>query len=103
MFTAAQRRYTHLMTPLTDPRRKQMLYRAMHRGFKEADLLIGNFAAEHLAGMDEAELLEFEELLKLSDHDLYNWATGREDPPANVSGPVFEKLKAYDVAKITAP
>ena len=66
-------------------------------------MLIGGFAAAHLAGMSESDLDEFEALLKLDDHDLYNWITGKKLAPANVSGPVFEKLQSFDVAAITAP
>ncbi len=88
------------MTQLTDPRRKQLLYRATHRGFKEADLLVGGFAAANLAEMTEEELDEFEELLTLSDRDLYDWASGAREAPANISGPVFERMKKFDVAKM---
>ena len=91
------------MTSLTDPRRKQLLYRAQHRGFKEADLLIGGFAAAHLAGMSDSELDEFEALLRLDDHDLYNWIIGKKPAPANIFGPVFEQLQNFDMAAITAP
>lgn len=88
------------MTELTDPRRKQLLYRAQHRGFKEADLLVGGFAAAHLGEMSEAELDEFEALLRLADRDLYDWASGAREAPANISGPVFEQMKKFDVAKM---
>ncbi|MEM6414086.1 MAG: succinate dehydrogenase assembly factor 2 [Pseudomonadota bacterium] len=84
-------------------RRKRLLYRAKYRGFREADFLIGGFAADNIWDMTEAELDEFEELLAMSDHDLYNWASGRSEPPANVSGPVFKRLCAFDVSKLTAP
>ena len=79
------------------------MYRAQHRGFKEADLLIGGFAAAHLAEFTEAELREFEALLILDDHDLYHWIIGNRQAPATLAGPVFEKLKTFDVAAITAP
>ncbi|MGF1544863.1 MAG: succinate dehydrogenase assembly factor 2 [Parvularculaceae bacterium] len=84
-------------------RRKRLLYRATHRGFREADLLIGGFAKTHLDNMSEAELNEFEALLGVSDHDLYAWATGAGEPPANLAGPVFDRLRAFDVASLVAP
>lgn len=87
---------TVLSDPLTH-RRKKLLYRASYRGFKEADLLIGSFARKHLPQMNEAELDEFEALLTLNDRDLYEWATGKGEPPANVKGPVLERLLAYDL------
>ncbi len=80
-----------------DHRRKKLLYRATYRGFKEADLLIGGFAKTHIAAMSESDLDEFEALLKLNDRDLYAWATGKVEPPANVQGPVLEKLRAFDL------
>ena len=91
------------MTQLTDPRRKQILYRAQHRGFKEADLVIGGFAAAHLPTLDEALLDEFEALLQIDDHDLYNWIIGKKEVPENIQGPVFSMLQKFDVAAITAP
>ncbi len=90
------------MNDAQNNRRKRLLYQAQHRGFKEADLVIGGFAAAHLAGMSENELDEFEALLALPDHDLYGWITGG-NAPADVAGPVFAKMRAFDVSLITAP
>lgn len=87
------------MTETVDNRRKRLLYQASYRGFKEADLLIGGFAKAHLKQLSEAELDEFEALLKYSDREIYEWATGKRDVPANVIGPVFERLSRFDIAK----
>lgn len=84
-------------------RRKQLLYRAHYRGFREADLIIGGFAKDNIPEMTETELDEFEALLELNDHDLYNWLMDKGEPPANVKGAIFDRLKEYDVAKVTAP
>lgn len=81
-----------------DIRRKRLLYRARHRGFKEADLVIGGFATEHLANMTAAELDEFETLLALPDHDLYALAVGDAPAPAELRGRVLEKLRAFEVS-----
>ena len=78
-------------------RRKKLLYRATYRGFKEADILIGAFARAHLPEMDEAGLEEFEALLAMNDRDLYAWATGKAEPPANIKGPVLDQLCAFDL------
>lgn len=85
------------MTTDLDMRRKKLLYRASYRGFKEADLLIGGFARAHLPEMNETELNEFEALLRLNDRDLYAWAVGDAEPPANVTGPVLEKLRTFKI------
>lgn len=84
-------------------RRKRLLYRAMHRGFKEADLIIGGFASAHVFAMSAADLDEFEALLALPDHDLYAFLKGGREPPANMIGPVFERMRDFDVAALTAP
>lgn len=86
------------MTSELPPFKKQLLYRAMHRGFKEADIVVGRFAAANLAGMSEAETEEFRLLLEVPDQELYAWIIGREEPPRNYRGPVLEKMQAFDVA-----
>lgn len=83
------------MEKALDDRRKKLLYRARYRGFKEADLLIGGFAEEHLAGFDDNALKEFEALLDLNDRQIYEWATGKGEPPANIDGPVLRALMTF--------
>lgn len=80
-------------------RRKRLLYRAMHRGFKEADIMIGGFAADHLDHMDEEALDEFEAIIAHQDKLIYEWITNKQDPPADLVGPVFKAMQAFDAAK----
>ena len=80
-------------------RRKRLLYLATYRGFKEADLLIGGFAKACLPNMEEAELDAFEALLKENDRELYAWATGNAEAPADLQGPVLDKLKAFEIPR----
>lgn len=84
-------------------RRKRLLYMATHRGFKEADILLGGFATQALPTMGVDEMDEFEALLSLSDHDIYGWIIGNLETPANLKGPVFDRICAFDAAAITAP
>jgi antitoxin CptB len=85
------------MDPALELRRKRLLYRAQHRGFKEADLLIGGFAAIHIGSMTENEIIEFEALLQLPDPDLYAWLKGGATPPRFIGqGTVFKKLAAFE-------
>lgn len=64
-----------------DARRRRILFRATHRGTKEADFLVGGFVARHLAAMDDAELYAVEQVLALPDTDLADWLTGRRAIP----------------------
>ncbi len=72
--------------------RKKLIFRSWHRGTREIDLLLGRFADAHLPDFDAAELKEYDELLHNSDPDLYNWLTGKENPPANRDSSVLQKL-----------
>lgn len=81
------------LTP-SDIRRKQLHFRATHRGFKEADAILGAFAALHLAELDGEELEMFAALLEVPDHALYNWLRGAEPVPLIHDTRVFARLKA---------
>jgi antitoxin CptB len=83
------------MTHLPDPRRKRLLFRSWHRGMREADLLLGSFADEHLAGFDAAQLDRYEALLAVPDPDLLDWMTGREAPPSDHDNDVTRMLLAF--------
>ena len=65
-----------------DARRKRLLFRATHRGTKEADFVIGGFAHDQLAYLSETELDGFEALLEVDDDVLMLWCTGRAPPAA---------------------
>lgn len=88
------------MTDTIAKKRKRLLYQANYRGFKEADLLIGGFARAHIAEMDEAELNEFEALLKINDRELYAYATGNAPVPAEADGSVMAKLRAFKLSAV---
>lgn len=65
----------------SEDRRRRLLYRSRRRGTKEADILLGGFAAANLAAMSAEEVRRFEALLEESDPDLMRWIGGAEDPP----------------------
>lgn len=76
-------------------KRKRLIYRSWHRGTKEMDLLLGSFADQHVPGFDEDQLTQYEALLSINDPDLYNWITGKENPPANVVSDVFKMFSVH--------
>lgn len=75
-------------------RRKQLYFRATHRGFKEADAILGSFAALDLAALNDEELEMFAALLEVSDHELYDWLRGAAPVPRLHDTPVFARLRA---------
>jgi antitoxin CptB len=79
------------MTEL-DSRRRRLLFRAHHRGTKEADLMIGAFVARHIADFSEAEMDELEAALEHWDVDLADWLSGRRPIPPEHASPMLERL-----------
>lgn len=69
------------MPESTDIRRKRLLFRSNHRGMREIDVLVGGFARRHLDDLDDQQVIRFEALLEESDHDLFNWITGKKALP----------------------
>jgi antitoxin CptB len=78
-----------------DPRRKRTLYRAQHRGMKEADIFIGAFAEQSLATMPDDQLTRFEALLEEHDADIMDWIMGRKPTPEAYETDVMNLLKNF--------
>ena len=57
--------------------KKQIIYRSMHRGTKEMDLLLGNFVKKYIDQLSIDELKDLEELLFLDDEVIYKWYTDK--------------------------
>ena len=53
--------------------KKQIIYRSTHRGFKEMDLLLGNFVKKYIEEFSDTELNDLEKLLFLEDEIIYKW------------------------------
>ena len=53
--------------------KKQIIYRATHRGTKEMDILLGNFAKKYIGEFNDNELQDLEKLLFIEDEIIYNW------------------------------
>lgn len=59
--------------------RKQLFYRSTHRGCKETDFLIGEFAKVKLEEISDLEL--FGRFLEEDDLQIYDWILGKEQEP----------------------
>lgn len=78
-----------------DTRLKRLKYRAWHRGFREADLILGPFADNHAQDMTGDELDELERLMDQPDQDLYDWIVERAPAPAEFDGPMLNRIRAF--------
>lgn len=78
-----------------DDRRKRLLFRCWHRGTREMDLILGQFADAEIGLLTDAELDELERLIEVNDHDLYAAVAGNGVLPAEFDGGLFERVKTY--------
>jgi len=79
----------------TELRRRRLLWRAMHRGLRELDLILGGFATLRLAAMSESELAEFETIVASADTDLHDWLIGSVPVPGERMTPTMAALLAF--------
>ena len=80
-----------------DDRRKQLLYRAWHRGMREMDYVLGTFANSAIANLDETELEQFEMLMQVPDPDMYKWLSGTAEIPPNWDSALVRRIRAFHV------
>ncbi|WP_432690856.1 succinate dehydrogenase assembly factor 2 [Pseudooceanicola sp. C21-150M6] len=59
--------------------------RSMRRGIKEMDILLIRFADSHLETLSDPELELYDMVLSENDQDLYQWITGQQPAPAELS------------------
>ncbi len=78
-----------------DDRRKRLLFRCWHRGTREMDLILGQFADAEIGSLTDREVDELERLIELTDHDLYAAVTGDGALPAQFQGGLFERVRTY--------
>jgi antitoxin CptB len=91
-FAESGRNVTARSSEGLDERRRKMLFRAWHRGLREADLILGRFADAHLATLDDGELAQFDRLLEAPTRDIVSWVMGEFSPPAEDDTPLFRRL-----------
>jgi antitoxin CptB len=75
--------------------KKQIIYRSMHRGFKEMDLLLGSFVKKYINEFDEVDLLNLEKLLNIDDEIIYKWYFENKINNNIPKTKVLDKLKNF--------
>lgn len=76
-------------------RRKRLIHRSRYTGMKETDLLLGAFAQRYVPGFDANQLDQYENLLRETDVDLFDWATGRAPVPERCQTAVMRLLQNF--------
>ncbi|CAN7475777.1 succinate dehydrogenase assembly factor 2 [Phyllobacterium sp. LjRoot231] len=74
------------------PRQRRILFRSWHRGMREMDLILGQFADAHIDTLSDEELDQYEALMEALDRDLLKWVTGEAEVPAEFDTPIFHRI-----------
>lgn len=83
------------MTPFIHLLLKKALYRAKHRGGKEADFLLGGFVETYGPSLNEKELIELNLILEHDDNAIFSWLHMTHLPPVELKTTILEKMKTY--------
>ena len=75
--------------------RKKIIYRSMHRGTKEMDLLLGNFVKRNIDKFNNNELKDLEKLLFIEDEIIYKWYFEKNSNNAIPNTKVSMMLKTF--------
>jgi len=86
---------TDLSSEGLDPRRRRLLFRCRHRGIREMDLVLGNFADSQLKSLTEKELDEVERWLEVPDPLIFAWVNGTEGIPDEFDTALFRRLRDF--------
>ena len=52
---------------------KKILYRSLHRGCKETDILLGKFAEARLDKLSEKDFALYDDFIQEDDAEIYDW------------------------------
>ena len=85
------------MSNSTEIRVRRLVYQASYTGMKETDLLLGQFAKNHLPNLTDEQLDMFEALLEAGDPSIFAWVRGDEQVPAELDGPVLDMIKDFHI------
>jgi antitoxin CptB len=80
---------------MDETRLKRLRFRAWRRGFREADLILGPFADSRAQSLSDDQVLVFEQLLDLADHDVYGWIVKEDDPPPAFAADVIDLIRTF--------
>lgn len=60
------------MHDVDETEKKELLYKSTHRGCKETDILLGNFATSCIDSLTDSELLQYKKIIDMDDEAIYS-------------------------------
>lgn len=77
--------------------KKKLLYRSIHRGCKETDFLIGEFAKFAINSMNNEEIYLYRDFMEEDDLAIYDWILGKINHPKKYSILITEIRKFHKI------
>ena len=75
--------------------RKQIIYRATHRGSKEMDILLGKFVKKYIFDLNTNDLKNLNEIMATDDDLIYDWYFNRVNNKKIADNEISQKLRNF--------
>ncbi|MGN7618793.1 MAG: succinate dehydrogenase assembly factor 2 [Ehrlichia sp.] len=83
-------------------KRKKLLYRSLHRGCKEMDIILGNFALHHIYVLSHEDIDRYEKIVNVNDHQLYKYITGEESIPISLDSGMMMNIINFNMSSVAS-
>ena len=87
----------HQPEPVSDARRRRLVFRAWHRGTREMDLVMGRFIEANIADLSDHEVTTLEALMEANDRDVFDWISGMAETPSNYDTPLLRRIRDFHI------
>ena len=77
--------------------KKKIIYRSVHRGTKEMDILLGNFVKRYINSFNYNELLDLKNLLSAEDELLYEMYFKKEFNSSTFNPKISQMFKDFKI------
>jgi len=75
--------------------RKQIIYRATHRGSKEMDILLGKFVKKYISELNTKDLKNLNEIMIIDDDLIYDWYFNKVNNKKIADNKISQKLRNF--------
>ena len=82
---------------------KKLIYRSKYTGTRETDILLGNFAENHLKNLDDENLLAYQALLNSGDPRIWRLSIDIEKSKSSKENFLIDLIKAVSYTHLTLP
>jgi antitoxin CptB len=74
-----------------------LIYKSWHRGSKETDILLGDFAKAKIYNLNDQELKIYTELIEENDWDIYEWILNEKVEIPLKYTQIILKIRAFSI------